>query len=106
MDKKGLTILVIAVVVTAGLIGALALTVQTKTAGMACKTTGPTHEIIIKNKTVKPGSVTGSACDKLKITNLDTETREIGFGAHEHHTPYDGVTDRVLRQGQSLTVTM
>jgi uncharacterized membrane protein YukC len=30
----------------------------------------------------------------------------VAFGLHEHHVPYDGTTEKILIQGQSLTVTL
>lgn len=45
-------------------------------------------------------------CDTLTFTNKDAIAREIAFGPHEHHVPYDGVAERVLNKNQSFTVTL
>lgn len=76
------------------------------TGAAACKQTGPQHVATIKDNAVHPGTVTGKRCDTLKIVNADAITREIGFGNHDHHQPYDGVAERLLRQGESLTITL
>jgi len=62
--------------------------------------------IIIANNTPSQPDVTAQLCDTLTIVNQDTVTREIAFGPHDHHTPYDGITERVLKRGESFTVTL
>ena len=64
------------------------------------------HIVVIKDDKTSPAHTMGKLCDKLTITNLDNEDRLIAFGQHEHHTPYDNVTERLLGKNQSLTVTM
>lgn len=71
-----------------------------------CTKTGATHVVQIQNNSVQPATVSASRCDKLQIINLDADTREIGFGAHEHHEQYDGVAEKVVRQNDSLTITL
>jgi len=71
-----------------------------------CATYGPTHRVTIHNNKVSAQDVTGKRCDRLIITNDDAITREIAFGAHDDHVPYDGVTERALNKTQSLTVTL
>ena len=55
---------------------------------------------------MKPQITSANRCDTLTIRNSDPETRKIGFGEHDHHSAYDGVTERVLRQGESFTITL
>jgi hypothetical protein len=71
-----------------------------------CPAGGTNHAVVIKHGAATPDHVTAPRCDRLTITNDDTISRLVAFGLHEHHTPYDGVTERLLTQGQSLTVTL
>lgn len=71
-----------------------------------CAVTGQTHSVEIKNSQVIPKHTQAKLCDKLEITNLDTTERLMAFGQHEHHTSYDGVTERLLSKGQSVRVTL
>lgn len=65
-----------------------------------------THEMRIDENTVSPASIQAQRCDTLVITNLDTETRLIAFGQHEKHISYNGVSETLLRKGQSITLTL
>ena len=60
----------------------------------------------IRGNRFVPDKLTASKCDKLTVVNLDDRTRLIAFGPHEDHISYDGVSERVLGQNQSLTVTL
>ena len=75
--------------------------------GSTCKAAGkPTaHVVVIKDDRVSDSGVRGKRCDTLTITNDDAVVREIAFGLHEHQEAYDGVAERVLGRGQSLTIT-
>jgi len=108
MNKKALTILSCVVAVAVVAVVGIALAVQHDTAAVACTpgANSVTHHVIIKNDTATPSHTTATLCDKLTITNEDNETREVAFGPHEEHVPYDGVAEKALRQGQSLTVTL
>ncbi len=64
------------------------------------------HKVIIRNDVVTPSKTMAPICDTLTITNLDDRRRLVAFGPHEAHVPYDGITERLLDQGQSLTVTL
>lgn len=70
-----------------------------------CQTLGAKHYVEVKNNAMVPAHTNGKLCDTLTITNTDKVLKLIAFGPHEHHTPYDGVTERLLSQGQSLTIT-
>lgn len=63
-------------------------------------------EVVVEQDKATPGRLTAHMCEQLKITNEDNVSREIAFGDHEKHVPYDGVAERVLNKGQSLTVTL
>jgi plastocyanin len=108
MNKKVLTLLSIAtVVLAAGIIG-IATAVQQKSDDDANCTNSHGHhyEVVIQDSTVRPNQVSGQLCDTITFTNKDNEIRELAFGAHEDHVPYDGITERALRQDQSLTITL
>lgn len=65
-----------------------------------------THKVLIRDDKVIPSHTTGSLCGTLTIVNLDSEVRLLAFGVHDKHQPYDGIGEKVLRRGQSLTVTL
>lgn len=71
-----------------------------------CYGTFRDHSVVIKHGVVTPGDTAGKLCDTLTITNADDTLRLMAFGQHDNHQPYDGVTEKVLSQGQSMTVTM
>jgi hypothetical protein len=68
--------------------------------------TGVNHRVVIQNDTVTPGNTQAALCDTLTITDLDGKPRLIAFGPHEDHVAYDGVEEKMLSKGQSLTVTL
>lgn len=105
MRSKGLITLVIIVVVAVAGVFALAAT-KGSGDGMVCKSTGTNHVVTIQNGRMNPAETDGSYCDTLTIRNEDEVTREIGFGAHDHHTAYDGIKERILTKGESFTVTL
>ena len=71
-----------------------------------CLQAGQVHQAVIRGDKLLPQTLTAKKCDRLTITNRDAITREIGFGEHDHHTPYDGVSERILKKGESLTITL
>src|SRR4051812_3256281 len=68
-----------------------------------CTSKGPVHAVIIENELVTPAKTAAGLCDQLTIINRDDKLRELAFGQHEDHVPYDGVTEKSLAQGDSLT---
>ena len=73
-------------------------------ASINCRQTGTVYVVAIKNNRILPDHTLGKLCDKMTIVNKDNTVRLIAFGPHTHHTPYDGITESVLSQNQSLTV--
>lgn len=107
MKTKQVVLAGLLIVAMAG--GALAIGLSAgKTAAHSCRVGGhsTTYTMTIKSGQVTPLKVVGALCDKLIITNKDGLAREIAFGPHENHVPYDGVAERVLNKGQSLTITL
>ena len=77
-----------------------------KTAAIHCPVTFEQHIVKIRDDEITPLHTGGKLCDTLTIINEDARLRLMAFGKHDHHEPYDGVTEKVLSQGQDLTVTM
>lgn len=63
------------------------------------------HQVVIENDKVTPAITNGKLCDTMTITNKDSKNREMAFGQHSHHVAYDGITEELLAQDKSLTVT-
>jgi hypothetical protein len=64
------------------------------------------HKVVIEAARAKPIHVDAKKCDVLMIVNLDDNDRLVAFGRHDSHISYDGVSEKNLRQGESLTVTL
>jgi plastocyanin len=62
--------------------------------------------IMIMDNHVEPSITNARLCDTVTITNMDNVAREIAFGPHENHVAYDGVSEKVLNLGQTLTITL
>lgn len=73
---------------------------------VTCKTALIKHQMVIQNSRMNPDRITATACDTLRITNLDYRERLISFGHYNNHKAYDGVTQRALKQGESFTVSL
>jgi FtsZ-interacting cell division protein ZipA len=71
-----------------------------------CKGNHTAHKAVIGNDKVLPQHTNAKRCDTLTITNLDDQDRIIAFGQHEHHTAYDGVTERYLNQNGTFSITL
>lgn len=77
-----------------------------KTEAVSCGVQHVDHKVIIQDNKMNPEHTDGKLCDTLTIQNDDDRLRWIAFGEHEHHTPYDGVTTRQLKKGESFTITL
>lgn len=73
---------------------------------VSCRQTGANHKVTITNDKLSATHVQAALCDTLTIINQDDTTRNMAFGQHTHHQPYDGITEKLLTKGQSLTVTL
>jgi hypothetical protein len=71
-----------------------------------CNHRGVHHQAVILNNNVEPRNTRAALCDTLTITNEDKVIRLMAFGPHDHHQPYDGITEKVLSQSQELTITL
>ena len=79
-----------------------------KSTADACRgTQGHSYSVMIMDSKVEPaGTVQAKLCDSITFTNMDDIAREIAFGPHEDHVPYDGVAEKVLNKDQSFTITL
>jgi hypothetical protein len=64
------------------------------------------HKFIIEDDRVSPSHVDAVRCDRLVITNVDTHRRLIAFGKHDRHISYNGVSERLLSQNESIELTL
>lgn len=71
----------------------------------ACQELHANHIVTINNGVVSPSHTDAHKCDTLTFINLDN-VREMAFGEHPHHVEYAGVTELVIRQGKSATITL
>jgi len=66
----------------------------------------PAHVVTIRNGKASEVQTAGKLCETFTVTNWDNTPREIAFGVHDHHMAYDGVEEKLLGKGKSLTVTL
>lgn len=98
-------LLVLLIVLVVG--GSLAIALSgSKTAANGCRNPGTVYHVTIHGSKVSNDKITAKYCDTITFTNQDDLTREIAFGPHEHHVPYDGIAERVLGKDQSFTITL
>jgi plastocyanin len=107
MGRKQLTLLICGtLVLVTGVLGVAFSTRGNGSSTAGCIQVGSAHTVVIKDSQLNSPAITAKRCDSLTIKNLDSTIREVGFGPHDHHQPYDGIAEKVLRQDQSLTVTL
>ncbi len=107
MNRRTTVFVVLLIIVVAG--GGLAVALSgNKTAANSCKASGTpvAYKVTIQDGKVSDDHVSGKRCDTITFMNKDSTAREVAFGPHEHHMPYDGVAERVLSKNQSLTITL
>jgi hypothetical protein len=110
MKRPKLSIIVLFILIAIALCVGVILTANTYLSSTdpknPCPTHGATYNVIAKNGAFTPQHTEARFCDELTITNLDQQQRLIAFGPHENHVAYDGVSERLLAQRQSLTLTL
>jgi len=72
---------------------------------LVCHRTGTNFTDVIQNDSLSLVQINGKLCDTLTIINNDPRIRLIAFGPHDAHQAYDGVTEKILNESQSFTVT-
>ena len=106
---KKLWIALVVLVGIALVAGGVGMLPNKSSADVCAKPSGnsQSYSVMIMNGKVEPnGTVQARLCDTLTFTNMDNISREVAFGAHEDHVPYDGVAERVLNKDQSFTITL
>src|SRR5687767_10120679 len=63
--------------------------------------TGVNHKVELKNNTVSPRHIDAQLCDTITLTNLDSTTHEIRFGAPEKRETYAGEDGKTIRPGRN-----
>jgi hypothetical protein len=106
MNRKNLVLLSVTTVIVAGVLVSIAFAQKDHAQAESCSTPGKTHVVTIENDRAVPSEITASRCDSLTITNKDDKTREIGFGNHDHHVAYDGVSEHILKKDENLRVIL
>lgn len=71
-----------------------------------CPDIGSNHLVIVEDGRATPQHTKANLCDRLTIENRGNDVLEMAFGKHDHHTPYDGVTERSLEKGERFSVTL
>lgn len=99
-------LIMIAIAVVVVLLAGKALGTPTQHDATACADTGTEYIVTIKNSQLSINDIHARRCDKLTVVNDDNTLRLMAFGRHDHHQSYDGVTEKVLAQNQSFTVTL
>lgn len=72
----------------------------------SCQTKGSEHRAVIENDQIDPKTIEANVCDTLTIINNDGKLRLVAFGIHSEHIYYDGVTEKPLSKGESLSITL
>lgn len=67
---------------------------------------GATHTVAISQGQLSHADVSARLCDELVIINKDSTRRRLAFGAHSHHTDYDGADGRLIGQDETLTLVL
>ncbi len=75
------------------------------TEGSICKTTGTHYSVTIQSDIFSEKQINGRLCDTLTITNADDKVRNIAFGEHDNHEPYNGISEKVLQKDGNFTFT-
>lgn len=105
MKKQLLALGLVFVIGCAG-VGVAVLLTNNSAYPASCKTVGTVHAVTIRNDKPSQAHITAHRCDRLKIINEDSKPREMAFGKHDDHIPYDGITERVLKQKESFSVIL
>lgn len=108
--KVGLIIIAAIGLMVATIFGAIWVShIETRKAEAAypkCHGKYTARTVKIQNDKVIPAHTVAQRCDTLTIINLDDRDRIVAFGQHEHHTAYDGITERYLNQKGKFSVTL
>lgn len=101
-----LLMLAIGAVILASQYAGKQLDKTTTTVEHCANVTAANHVITIQDDKAMPAHITARQCDKLTVVNRDSIEREMAFGIHAAHTPYDGISEQSLNKDQSFTVNL
>jgi len=79
---------------------------KTAESTIKCSSTHVAHTVTFVDGKAEPEHTQASACDTIMFLNSDNQIRAIAFGVHDHHSPYDGVTETQLSYNKSFTITL
>jgi plastocyanin len=106
MQQKSLVLLSVGTLLLAGLVLSIAFASRETALDMNCNKTGKAYTVVIKDDVLSPDSINAKRCDTITIINKDKTLREIGFGEHDEHKAYDGITERLISDGEQFTITL
>jgi len=106
MKSKLLIALVLVFGIGLGVSGVALMQNHSASADTCNKPNAQSHQVMIMDGKVDTPKINAKLCDSITFTNMDNITREIAFGPHEDHVPYDRVAEKVLTEGQSFTITL
>lgn len=72
----------------------------------ACRTPQANHVVLIQDDAFVPAQTSAKICDSLTFKNNGDKLRLIGFGQHDNHQAYDGITQKSLGPGENFTITL
>lgn len=75
-------------------------------AEVECEQIGLEHFVDVKDNKMQPEVTKAKLCDRLTITNKDGRLRLAAFGLHNEHIYYNGITEKVLKKDEMLTITL
>ena len=99
-------LIMVAIAIVVVLLASKALGTPAHHEATACADTGTEYIVTVHNSQLSINDIHARRCDKLTVANDDKTLRLMAFGRHDHHQSYDGVTEKVLAQGQSFTVVL
>lgn len=101
-----LLMLAIGAVIMASQYAAKQLDKTTTTVEHCANVISTNYVITIQDDKATPSHIAARQCDKLTVVNRDDTDREMAFGVHAAHTPYDGISEQSLTKDQSFTVNL
>lgn len=79
---------------------------ENKETEQVCTTPPTDYRVIVQDGKAVPEDTQAKLCDTLTLINRDNRIRLMAFGIHEDHVVYDGIEEKVLKEGESFTVTL
>ncbi len=100
-------VIVIVIVALAAVVGVVvAMQPLPDTAAAKCTRPGVAHEMRVGKDSVMPSRIEGKQCDTLRIVNNTGSERKIMFGHADDMESYDGIHEKILKNGESFSVRL